>query len=177
MKKQFLFKIVLTSILIALNIIFERLLAYSVWNQTVSLSFITIGFAAVFLGWQYAAAVGALGDLIGALILPFGPYFFGFTLTNALSALIIGLFIYKHATPVRIVSSVLLSKLFCSLALNTVWISILYRGGMDAFFTVLIPRLPTAALMFAVESVIFILLFSDKSKIRHQLSRAFKNVL
>ena len=176
MKKQLVFKIGLTSILIALNIILERLLAYSVWNQTVSLSFITIGFAAVFLGWQYAVTVGALGDLIGALILPFGPYFFGFTLTNALSALIIGVFIYKKATPVKIVISVFLSKLFCTLALNTIWISILYRGGMDAFFTVLIPRLPTAALMFVIESAVFILLFSEKSKVKQQLSMAFKNI-
>ena len=175
-KKSFLFKIVLTSVMIALNIVLERLLAYSVWNQTISFSFVTIGFTAVFLGWPYAVAVGALGDFIGAMILPFGPYFFGFTLTNAIAAFITGIFISRKATPIRIVSSVLINKIVCSLLLNTIWIAALYRGGIAAFFAVLVTRLAQAAIMFAVESIAFILLFSEKSKIRHQLNRAFTNM-
>ncbi len=174
--KSFLFKIILTSVMIALNIVLERLLAYSVWNQTISFSFVTIGFTAVFLGWPYAVIVGTLGDFIGAMILPFGPYFFGFTLTNALAAFITGIFISKRATITRILLSSTLNKLVCSLILNTIWISILYRGGIDAFFAVLPTRLLQAAMMLFVESLGFILLFSEKSKIRHQLNRAFKNM-
>ncbi len=174
--KQFLFKLILTSLMIALNIVLERLLAYSVWNQTISFSFITIGFTAVFLGWPYAVAVGALGDFIGALVLPFGPYFFGFTLTNAVAAFITGIFLYKRATPIKIVSSVLINKITCSLILNTIWICILYRGGIDAFPAVVVTRIPQAAIMFVIECIAFIILFAEKSKIKQQLDKAFNKI-
>lgn len=174
--KNFLFKIILTSILIALNIILERLLAYSVWNQTISFSFVTIGFSAVFLGFPYAAIVATVGDILGSLLIPFGPYFFGFTLTNAIAGLITGLFLYKNATVIKIALSVFLNKILCSLILNTIWISILYRGGLDAFPVVFVSRIPQSAIMFVVEIVVLSLLFTEKSKVRKMLNKAFKKM-
>ena len=166
-KASLLFKIILTSLLIALNIILERFLAYSVWNNTVSFGFITVAFAACYLGTPYAMAVAGLGDLIGALIKPFGPYFFGFTLTNLVVGLILGLFLRKNATVIKIGIAVILSKITASLILNTIWISILYRGGIIAFWTVLITRIPFTAVMTVVEIVIITLLFSKHSKINY----------
>ena len=174
--KKFLFKVILSSILVALNIILERMLAYSVWNQTISFSFITIGFAAVFLGAPYAAIIATLGDLIGSIILPFGPYFFGFTLTNLVAGAITGIFLYKNANSVKIVLSVLINKILCSLILNTIWISILYRGGLDAFPVVLVSRIPSAAIMLVIESVVLIILFAEKSKVRKLLNKSFKDI-
>lgn len=174
--KKFLFKVILSSILVAFNIILERMLAYSVWNQTISFSFITIGFAAVFLGAPYAAIIATLGDLIGSIILPFGPYFFGFTLTNLVAGAITGIFLYKNANSVKIVLSVLINKILCSLILNTIWISILYRGGLDAFPVVLVSRIPSAAIMLVIESVVLIILFAEKSKVRKLLNKSFKDI-
>ena len=74
MKKKYLLKIVLTGILIALNVIMERFMSYNVWNMSIGFSFITVGFAASILGIPYAIAVAAFGDLIGALLFPFGAY-------------------------------------------------------------------------------------------------------
>lgn len=174
--KKFLFNLILASILVALNIILERMLAYSVWNQTISFSFVTIGFAAVYLGIPYAAIIAGLGDLIGSIILPFGPYFFGFTLTNLIAGAITGLFLYKNASWIKIILSVLINKILCSLILNTIWISILYRGGLDAFPVVFVSRIPSAAIMFVVESVVLTMLFSEKSKIRNLFNRAFNSI-
>ena len=174
--KKFLFKLILASILVALNIIFERMLAYSVWNQTISFSFVTIGFAAVYLGIPYAAIIAGLGDLIGSIILPFGPYFVGFTITNLIAGVITGIFLYKNANSIKIILSVLINKIVCSLILNTIWISILYRGGIDAFPVVFVSRIPSAAIMLVVESVVLIILFSEKSKIRNLFNRAFNSI-
>ena len=174
--KNFLFKIILSSILIALNIILERLLAYSVWNQTISFSFVTIGFAAAFLGAPYAMIIATIGDILGSLLLPFGPYFFGFTLTNAIAGLITGLFLQKNATVFKISLSVLLNKILCSLILNTVWISILYRGGLDAFPVVFVSRIPQSAIMLVVEIVVLSLLFTEKSKIKRMLNKVFNKI-
>ena len=169
--KNQVFKIILAAILVALNIILERFLAYSVWNNTVSFGFITVAFAACYLGVPYAMAVAGLGDLIGALIKPFGPYFVGYTITNILVGLCLGLFLYKNAGIIKISLGVITYKVFCSLILNTIWTSILYRGGIDAFWTVFITRVPFAVVMTVVEIVIISLLFSNKSKINSLIQK------
>lgn len=166
MKKNQLFKIILTGVLVALNIILERFMpSYSVWNNNISFGFITVAFAACYLGIPYAVAVGGLGDLIGALIKPFGPYFVGYTLTNMLVGFILAIFLYKKATVLRITIATLINKITCSLVINTIFISVLYRGGLDAFWVVFVGRFPFAALMTAVEIILTTILFSKNSKI------------
>lgn len=172
-----LFKIIMTALLVALNVILERFLAYSVWNQTISFGFITVAFAASFLGIGYAVAVAGLGDLIGALLFPFGPYFVGYTVTNCIYGFILAIFIYKNATAVKIILSTIINKIVCSLILNTLWTSILYKGGIDAFPTVFALRLPQAALMTAVELTVLLLVFSRKSKIKITLDRNLNKII
>ncbi len=168
MKKNQLFKIILTAVLISLNIILERFMpSYSVWNNNISFGFITVAFAACYLGVPYAMAVGGLGDLIGAIIKPFGPYFVGYTITNILVGFCLGIFLYKKATVLRITIATLINKLVCSLILNTIFISILYRGGIGAFLVVFISRIPFVLLMTVVEILIISLLFHKKGKINH----------
>lgn len=166
MKKNQLFKIILTGILVALNIILERFMpSYSVWNNNISFGFITVAFAACYLGIPYAVTVGGLGDLIGALIKPFGPYFVGYTLTNMLVGFILAISLYKKATVLRITIATLINKITCSLVINTIFISVLYRGGLDAFWVVFVSRIPFVALMTAVEIILTTILFSKNSKI------------
>ena len=166
MKKNQLFKIILTAILIALNVIFERFMpSYSVWNNNISFGFITVAFAACYLGFPYAMAVGGLGDLIGALIKPFGPYFVGYTITNLLTGLVLGVFLYKKVTVLRITIATAINKLVFSLVVNTLFISILYKGDIGAFGVVLVGRIPFVTLMTAVEIILISLLFSQKSKV------------
>lgn len=171
MKKNYLFKIVLTGVLVALNIILERLLAYSVWNMTISFGFITVAFAAVMLGLPYAIAVGGLGDLIGALLFPFGPYFPGFTLTNILAAAVLALFIHKNTSIINVTIATVINKISFTLILNSIWISILYRGGISKFFVVAIPRIWSAVILGIVEIIVITLIFSEKSQIRKQLNK------
>ena len=173
-KNSLLFKIVMSGVLIALNVILERFVAYSVWNQTVSLGFITVAFAASFLGLPYAVAVAGLGDLIGALLFPFGSYFVGFTITNCIYGLILSLFLYKNATVINVTLAVFVNKLICSLGLNTLWISLLYRGGIDAFPAVFITRIAGTAILAAVEITVLLICFTKKSKIRGLISKTIK---
>ena len=166
MKKNSLFKIILTALLIALNVILERFVpTYSVWNNSVSFGFVAVAFAACYLGTPYAIAVGGFGDLIGALIKPFGPYFPGYTITNMLVGLCLGILLYEKATVLRISIAVLINKIVCSLALNTIFISVLYRGGIAAFWVVFVSRIPFVALMTVVEIAVISILFTKKSKI------------
>ncbi len=173
MKHNQLFKILLTSILIALNVILERFVpSYQVWNNNISFGFVTVAFAACYLGVPYAVAVGGLGDFIGALIKPFGPYFVGYTITNMLVGLILGLFLYKKATVIKITLATLINKFTCSLFINTIFISVLYRGGITAFWTVLISRVPFVILTTVMEIAIISILFTSKSKINYLIRKA-----
>lgn len=177
-KRQQLFKIILTALLIALNLVLERIVpSYKIWNQDISFGFIAIAFAAAFLGTPYAAIVAGMGDLIGSLLFPFGAYFPGFTLTNCIYGIILAEFIYKNATPLKIVICVILNKVTCSLILNTLWISLMYRGGVDAFFVVLVPRLVGTAIIAAIELVVLLLVFSTKSKARTLLDKHLKKII
>lgn len=172
MKNKQLFKILLTSILIALNVILERFVpAYQVWNNNISFGFVTVAFAACYLGVPYAIAVGGLGDFIGALIRPFGPYFVGYTITNMLVGLVLGIFLYKKATILKITIATIINKFTCSLFINTIFISLLYRGGIAAFWTVFISRIPFVLVMTVIEVTIISILFTSKSKINHLIRK------
>lgn len=176
MKKNQLFKIILTAVLVALNVILERFMpSYSVWNNNISFGFITVAFAACYLGVPYAMAVGGLGDLIGALIKPFGPYFVGYTITNLLVGLVFGIFLYRKTTVLRISIATVINKIIFSLVVNTIFISVLYRGGIAAFWVVLIGRIPFVALMAVVEIAVVSLLFTQKSKVNKLILKNLPN--
>ena len=175
-KNSQLFKIILTAMLIALNVVMERFMSFNVWNHSIGFSFITIAFAAVFLGIPYAVAVGAFGDIIGALLFPFGTYFVGFTITNVLAAFITAIFIYKKATVLNITLSVVINKITTTLLLNSLWITLLYRGSIDAFPAVLLSRITSAVVMGVVEIVIVTLIFTEKSKIRVLLNSVMSKI-
>lgn len=176
-KQTFLFKIILTAMLVALNVIMERFLSYNVWNMSIGFSFITVGFAAAFLGAPYAVIVAGLGDFIGALLFPFGTYFVGFTISNMIVGLVLGLFLQKHTNVFKISAAVLINKALVTLLLNSIFIAILYRNGLDALFAVILTRIPTAAGTLVVEIVILTLLFADKSHIKKTLSRSLSRFI
>lgn len=176
-KKSTLFKIVVTAVLVALNIVLERFLAFQFQNNHYNLSIITIGFAAVFLGMPYSIAVAGLGDLIGALLFPFGPYFPGYTFTNIIIAIIISICISKRANIFTISAATILNKALCTLCLNSLWTSILYKGGVDAFPAYMVTRIPQAIIMGVIDILALTVLFSNKSKIRILIQKAINKYI
>ncbi|MEW6724752.1 MAG: folate family ECF transporter S component [Bacillota bacterium] len=136
--------LVLAGLLIALNIIFVRLLAFKVMvggTTTLRLSFGTIPvmFAGLLLGPWWGAAVGAMGDLVGFALNPGGAFFPGFTLTAALTGFIPGVLLHRNyqrgmVTVVQLLAVVALSELVTVL-LNTYWLTFIIGKG----FMVLLP--------------------------------------
>ena len=84
MKKINIKTVAVLALLIAVEIVLSRLLSISLQNVKLGLSFLVVAFAAREYGILGGTLVGGLSDLVGALILPIGPYFPGFTLTAAL---------------------------------------------------------------------------------------------
>lgn len=74
-------KIILSALLLATLFILSRILSIKTSLFVISLSFIPIMISAIYLGPKYTALIAGLGDLIGAILFPFGAYFPGFTIT------------------------------------------------------------------------------------------------
>lgn len=127
--------LVLMGVLIALEIVLSRFLSISTWDLKIGFSFVPIVIAAVALGPWQAATVAALGDFAGALLLPIGPYFPGFTFTALLMGLVYGLLLNKKRTTARVFAAVGINQFILSLLLNTLWISMLYGNPYSAVFT------------------------------------------
>lgn len=147
--QQYLIKITVTAILSAAAMIINRFLSFNVWNMSIGISFIPVLVCGLLFGPLWGGVCGALADFIGALLFPFGPYFFGFTATAFISGVFYGLPIVltkKKTKPfvfaIYCFVFFLLNELVCTLTLNSLWIELLYSGE---FWPILITRIPKSA--------------------------------
>lgn len=143
------------AMLTALEIVLNRFASIRTWNLKIGFSFIPIAAAAILYGPLGGALVAGLGDLIGAILFPNGPFFPGFTATALLTGLVFGLFLKKSLKPLSVVLAVGINQLLLSLLLNTLWISILYGSP---FFPTLVSRLPQCAILIPVQIAVILAL-------------------
>ena len=120
------------ALLTAMQVVLSRFLSFNTLNLKIGFAFLPVAVGAAVFGPLGGAIVGGLGDFLGAVLFPIGPYFPGFTLTTALSGVAFGLAIHRSRTPVRIVAAVLFHQLVLSFLLNTLWIHLLYGTPVPA---------------------------------------------
>lgn len=150
------------AVLLAAEIILSRFLSLSLPFVKIGFAFIPIAVAARMLGTAEAVTVAMLGDFLGAILFPIGPYFPGFTLTAGLRGLSNALFFHKTANLPRIAASVAVNEVIGSILLNTLWISMLYGSP---FLTLLPTRLLQSAVMVAVQIPLLWVLFTKSGKL------------
>lgn len=125
--------LVLLSVLVTLQIILARFCSFNAWNTRIGLGFIPVALAGAFFGPVPAALVGAVSDVLGAVLFPSGTYFPGFTMTAACMGLVFGFFLGKGRLHLPgILMAVGLNQLVFSLGMNTLWISVLYGSSFAA---------------------------------------------
>ncbi|MBR4719159.1 MAG: folate family ECF transporter S component [Lachnospiraceae bacterium] len=123
----------------AMEVVLSRFLSVNAWNLKIGFNFVPIALAAMLMGPLWAGLVAALGDFVGAILFPIGAYFPGFTATAFLTGVVLGLFLYKKQSFVRILLAVLINQLILGLLINSLWISILYGSPyMPLLYTRLI---------------------------------------
>ncbi len=117
----------------------------------------------IYLGPKYASLICALGDLIGALLFPFGPYFPGFTISAGLMGLIYGIFLYKkpekEIKDFKFILNLILSSIIVlfgiKIFVESAFLNILYG---KAYFAVVASRLVTQTIMLPIQVIIVFLL-------------------
>lgn len=68
-------KIILSAMLLSILIIFSRFVSIKTEILVISMSFIPIMMSAIWLGYKYSMLIALLGDFVGAILFPFGPYY------------------------------------------------------------------------------------------------------
>jgi len=156
-------KIVLAGILLALLLVLSRFLSIKTPLLVISFSFVPIMMSAILLGPKYSTLIAGLGDLIGALLFPFGAYFPGYTVSAVLTGLIYGLILYKkpgeEISDKKFVLKLIISSLIVlggiTVLLTSVWVNI--TSG-KAYIAVIATRVTAEAIMLPIQVIVIFVL-------------------
>lgn len=151
-------KIVISGLLLALLIVLSRFVSIKTQILVISFSFIPIIMSAIWLGPKYSTLIAMLGDLIGAILFPFGTYFIGYTISQALTGLVYGMFLYKKGEElstkellIRLTISSLIVLILINVFLTSLWIHIQYG---KAYIVIMTGRIVAQICMFPIQLIV-----------------------
>jgi ECF transporter S component (folate family) len=144
--------LILIAFFIALEIILTRFLSIHTPIVRIGFGFLPVAMVGILYGPLWASLAYAIGDILGVLIFPSGPYFPGFTITALLTGFVYGYFL--HNKPInwkRVLIPVSIVVLVLNLCLDTLWLYIL----MDQAVIAMLPaRMLKAAIMLPVQLIL-----------------------
>lgn len=144
--------VVTMAVLIAIEIILTRFLSINLQFLRIGFGFLPVAVMGIMYGPVWAGVGYAIGDVIGAMIFPNGPYFPGFTLTALLTGLLYGLFLYnKEVIWQRALGVSLIITIFINLGLDTLWLSLLYG---KAYIPILVGRLIKFPIAIVIQTIL-----------------------
>lgn len=150
-------KNILAAMLLAMLIILNRFISIKTEVLVISFTFLPMMLSAIWLGTKYSTVIALLGDFIGAILFPFGPYFPGFTVSSALSGLIYGLFLYNKGNEmsnkkllIRLIISSVIQLIFVNIFVTSLWIHILYG---KAYLAIMASRTVTQLVMIPIHVI------------------------
>ncbi len=153
-------KLIVSALLVALDVLFARVLAINTPIMKLGLGFAAVAVCAMAYGPAWAALIAALGDLLGSVLFPTGAYFPPFTLSAALTGVIFGFALYNRRASFK--------NAFFAGAGNTVLVSYLINSFLISWLsgteytTLLATRAVQLAVMLPVQcGVIYFLVKSE----------------
>lgn len=137
----------------------------------ISFAFLANAMIGMLFGPVVSMLTGGIGDILGFLIHPSGPYFPGITITAVLSGLLYGVFLYhSNARLSHVIAAKTSVTLLSNILLNTFWTSILYG---KAFMAILPLRITKNLVMLPIEIVMLFVLGKTVQKIYDTSVRRF----
>lgn len=142
------------ALLIAVEIVLSRFLSIAESTIKIGFAFLPLAVAAILYGPLWGGAVGALADLLGAILFPIGAYFPGFTLTQFLAGVTYGAFLHNRKYRLATVNvAVVIVCILLNLGLDSLWLYYLMRDALVAM-------MPMRALRSVIMVPVQILLIS-----------------
>lgn len=125
----------LAALFIALNIVLASFFIPVGESLRIYFTFFVKALGAMIYGPVLALYTGFIGDILGYVIHPTGPFFFGYTISSMLGAMVYGLFFYRaRIGVVRIAVCKLTVNLFVNVLLGSLWSAMLYGKGYYFYF-------------------------------------------
>jgi ECF transporter S component (folate family) len=133
--------------------------------------FIKIGFSGIpnrvvdfLFGPIVGGIFGGILDILKYFVRPTGPFFIGFTISEIVSGIIYGAFLYKRPVKIyRIAIAGFVEKLIVNCGLNTLWLSMLYGKG---FMILLTARIIKNLIMWPIDCIIIFILLTYIAKLK-----------
>lgn len=143
-------KLVLTALLVALQIVFVRLLPIEAGSIRISLGFLPVAAAGMAAGIRGGAAAAVIADILGMLLFSRGNIYFPlFTLTELLYGVSYGVILKKDGlSSLKISAFVVLQFILLNLIVNSFFLYLYYIlvvGTPQGFFVIFTGRLLAAA--------------------------------
>ena len=174
---QKVMRLVVCAMLTALGVVLGGLLSipampFGSYTLKIGFGVLPVIIAGVLYGPGYGAIVGALCDLLQALIFPKGAYMPWFTVVGALFGLIPGLFFIKRQTPtfLRILLAVAVGQIVGSVICNTLLVIWLYGSPWQIVYA----RIINQAVMIPLYSALVYLCIKVIAKTK--MGKALFNV-
>lgn len=144
-------RIVQVALLIAVEVVLSRFLSINTPIVRISLGFIPIALTGMLYGPVWAGMAAVIGDIIGAVLVPTGAYFPGFTLTALATGVTYGLLLKKQAGWGRIIAASLIVTVTLNLCLDSLWLHILTGQG---YLALLPTRIVKCVIMAPVQALV-----------------------
>ena len=163
------------ALLVALEIVLNRWLSINTAGWKIGFSFVPIVICAMLYGPGWGAAAYALADLLGAILLPIGPYHPGFTIFAAVRGAMYGYFLYRGNMKflgikikwekIRLFPNIIIPTvvncIIVSLFIDTSWVAMLY--GSKTYWGWFAYRVPQYLVLVPL-NIIFIPILDKLSK-------------
>ncbi len=162
-KQKHLINLILCALLAAMSVVLDRIIpSIKLPDNNISFGFLPVMICGMFAGPLWGGLCGAVADLAGALIFPFGAYFPGFTATAFLMGTLYGIIGFAAGRSRRLgiqvtISALLvfLTEIICTLLLNSLWLSFFYS---QPYFAKIVLRIPQAVFYLILKTVAALLI-------------------
>ena len=145
-------QLIVMALLMAISIVLTRLLGLQLLGLKLNLSFLPLALVGILYGPWWCAAVCALGDVLGVMVMTNDVYFPGFTVTMFLTGLTYGFVLHgKPLTWKRCLVAACIASLFINLGLDSGNLWILYGDAIVAWMPA---RILKAVVMVPIQTVL-----------------------
>jgi ECF transporter S component (folate family) len=129
--------LVVMALMVALKIVLSQFSIYVTPTfRILSFAYLPGAMVSMLYGPLAGVAFGLVGDVIGSLVKPAGPFFFGYTLSEMAAGLIYALFMYNKPLKIwRVAAARAAITLVVTFGLNFVWNAIMYGAVASKYFT------------------------------------------
>ncbi|MDR0853554.1 MAG: folate family ECF transporter S component [Clostridiales Family XIII bacterium] len=132
--------------------------------------FLVVAIAAMFFGPIFGGAIAVMGDVLGTILFYGGAFFWGYTLSWLIQAIVFGFILY-HAKPslVRIIICMLFNTLVINLLFTTACETLMGFGTFEALF---VRRIFLNAIMLPVNTVLSYFILTKVGQLRERAKKA-----